>query len=533
MRRVVDSFLGPDRLLPIHCNSWGRETFVVVAATRTFAKEHSEFIRHFVGVLSRLVDSFIDYLGEKDERNSARWEPDVSQHSLIPSMVDALVLEDEIHMEPSADALFRQRIELDLFDDNDALEQMTCSRMGPGPGFCQTPTDQHWALRQTAEFLVSEKVLAHMGPMQDIGGARECLAKDGFCGSDIIDGSFLRVARRDCTNCMLVGRYANVVPRVNSTQNGQDQLLRALEVNDQSSGHSFYATEEVGRSGGDSTCMTNVANGIIRLGSNSPVEGEFGDGANGDQGKSYSDNMHCEWEIRGVDCGFPSDICNALVQLEFSRVRLWSGDFIRIYADPENVCQADSGSSYMIAQISAFDEIPPSIRARGCVRVVFETDSNNERFYATNQGDGFLISYNRNHEGCLTDTDCSNRKCVEGMCYCDGESWGADCTSTDHCFGTSRVALEGGSVKTAAISGDAPRMGTLSDYKSPQSYEKYSNDAFCAFEIEMPSAAHSFVKVEIFYDVSFKSSLSRDSLLSYSTIPLIKQTIYRLNQRMT
>lgn len=476
----------------------------MVAATRKFADQHPEFVRHFVGILSRVIDSFIDELGEEDERNTARWEPLVSQYSLIPSMVDALMLREETHQKPSPQALFRQREELGLFEDHGAWEQISCRLMGGGPGVCPFPTEQHWSLYQTAEFLVNEKVLAHLGPMGQMSKSETCDNTNEFCGSDIIDGSYLRQAREECKGCLPVGPYANTVPPVDSSTNGHDLLLRSLEEIDNATRRSYYAEFEVGRHDDDSTCMIN---GPERLGFGRPVTGEFGDGANGEKGKSYSDDMYCEWQIRGFDCESPSDRCESLVQIDFPRVLLWSGDFLRIYADPEYECTADSDSSYMVAQISAFNETAPSIRVKGCLRVVFQSDSNNERFYGTDDGDGFLLSYNRNHEGCLTKADCEGHTCLNGLCHCEGSAWGADCSSTSHCFGTTRVLLDGES-RTVASSGTLALssilqadLDTLGNYQSVEAFEKYQNDAFCAFEIEVP-LGYSFVKVEILYDVS-------------------------------
>ena len=479
----------------------------MVAASRTFAREHPEFLRHFVGVLSRVGDSFIDFLGEEDTLNTARWVPMILQYSLIPSMVDALVLEEETHSAPSEKAMFLQREALELFEDNDAFEQYSCTLMGGGTGDCAFPTVQHWSLSSTAEFLVNQKVLAHMGPMKEIGASDNCKDPASFCGGDIIDGSYLRAAREECSNCLLVGRYSNIVPPVSSTKNGPDLLLRALELNYNATKRSIYADDEIGRHSGDSTCMIG---GPVKVGASFPVTGEFGDGANGEQGRSYSDDMYCEWEIRGVDCENQGDQCESLVQIEFSRVRLWSGDVVRIYADPQNECTGISESSYLIAKVTGFDNTPPSIRARGCLRVVFESDSNKESFYATDNGDGFYLSYNRNHDGCLSNTDCNNKECNAGLCKCE-QLWGANCSTREHCFGTSRMTLKEEQARVVANSHYVSSssvlqadLKTLLDTRALEPSQTYPNDAFCAIEIEVPNG-YSFVKVEILYDVSKKA----------------------------
>lgn len=70
-----------------------------------------------------MVDSFIDFLGEKDPQNVHRWVPELVRSSLIPSMVDALMLEDQSPGSPDLDVVFSRRMSLDLFEDNDAVAQ--------------------------------------------------------------------------------------------------------------------------------------------------------------------------------------------------------------------------------------------------------------------------------------------------------------------------------------------------------------------------------------------------------------------------
>eukprot|EP00977_Amphora_coffeiformis_P016568 scaffold5168_cov176-Amphora_coffeaeformis.AAC.6 len=486
-------------------SDWGRTTYVVVAATRDFASQHPVYVRHFVGVASRVADSFIDVLGENDERNRQRWEPELARTSLVPSMVDALMLKDQIHAEPTAEVLFSRRESLDLFEDNDAFAQMDCRLMGSGPGSCRNPTVQHWALRDTAEFLMNQKVLARLGPMQKMGDESRCEDRDTFCGGDIIDGSYLKQARSDCDTCLQAGPYADSTSLVSSSATGPDMLLRTLEDLDDATNRSPYASQEIGRVNGDSiACRDNQLN---RIGEDSPVIGEFGDGANGEEGKSYSDELLCGWEIRGIDCELLSDECNSVVKVTFTNLRLWSGDKVRIYADSNSDCTANSTTAYVIAEASGFGVLPPSVSARGCLRVEFQTDANEERIYGTNDGDGFRMIYNRDG-GCQSDADCNSRTCELGLCKCGGQEWGADCSYMGQCFGTSGVVLDG--VQTETVVNSQYNFGSsifltdvsqLGDPRALNPSETYPNDAFCSFEIKAPPG-FAFVKVEILYDVS-------------------------------
>ena len=51
-------------------------------------------------------------------------EPELVRTSLVPSMVDALMLKDQIRAGPTGRVLFSRRESLDLFEDNDAFAQM-------------------------------------------------------------------------------------------------------------------------------------------------------------------------------------------------------------------------------------------------------------------------------------------------------------------------------------------------------------------------------------------------------------------------
>lgn len=490
---------------------------MVVAASRTFSKDHPNFIRHFVGVISRIADSFIDVLGENDEQNVLRWEPSLNSTSFIPSMVDALMLEDQVFGKPTEAVLFQRRASLDLFDDKSAADQLSCQFMGSGPRTCAQPTVQHSSLLETAEFLVEQKVLERLGPMESVGDDDSCQTESTFCGGDIIDGTYLHDARADCVSCLPVGPYARTEGKVSSSDVGPDILLRELERLDRLSGKSPFATTEVGRKQGDSTfCQGDVT----VLSSGIPTVGQFGDGANGDVGLSYSDELECVWEIRGVDCATAVGACERFVQVSFSTVRLWSGDRLKVYADPEEHDCA-SPMAQLVGELTGFQveeqEIndyfyEPTFRSKGCLRIVLETDSNEERFYGAELfGDGFLASFDRDHAGCSTRADCNGKVCHDGQCQCGGLHWGADCGPADQCFGTNHVVLELEQSQTITSSNrlrDFPVLEEfdvehLQDYsQSLDPSESYPNDAFCSFEIQVPKG-YSFVLVEILYDVRF------------------------------
>lgn len=246
---------------------------------RQFAKEHEEFVTHFVSVLTRINDSFLDRLGEVDAQNRLRWDGQQPANiSYVPSMVDALMLASEPPQNPSKSTILKKRRVLDLFRQIDAGQQSSCDYFGPFPGACYSPTLLQETLRDTAEFLLDQKIIANLGRMQNMGDANSCQSPYSFCGGDIIDGNFLTLAQRDCNKsylnkCYPVGLYA-----ANGVVAGTDTLLAEFERLDQESSKSPFALNEVGRSvDGDSTCQ-----GLVKIaGSETELQGTFGDGANG------------------------------------------------------------------------------------------------------------------------------------------------------------------------------------------------------------------------------------------------------------
>lgn len=494
-------------------SDWGRPTFVVVAVTRTFEMVHPGFVRHFVGVLSRISDSFLDRLGEEDARNVQRWDAqETPGTSNVASMVDALMLPDQEPGAPSNEQLFKDRRALDAFVQYSASEQLSCQLLGPGPNLCHSPTMQHLAVRQTAEFLLDQKVLATLGPLDHMGDEQggACQGSSTFCGSDIIDGTYLKVARQTCTSCLPVGPYAGMTPDVSSSDRGDpDGLLFRLEQMDNITGRSPFASSEIGRDviGDSSSCLNRNGPNIISSSNRNEVIGQFGDGANGLVGRSYSDNLSCQWQIRGTDCNTESDGCESLVELHFETLRVWSGDRIRVYSDPDFKC--DSSSSVLLAQVSGVygesDQLPPRIRAVGCMLVVFETDPNQERTYGDDSGDGFVASYDRNSIGCQSNSDCNGERCNQGMCECGGTKWGADCSERKHCFGKTHIRLFEDESQIVTSSVGLLYSASLTNDPVPNSasrdpLEAYPNDLDCTFDI-VANGEFKLLQLAIFYDL--------------------------------
>lgn len=242
---------------------WGRPTFVVIAARRKFVRENPDFVTHFLAVVSRINDSFIDRLGEIGAQNSVRWDAQrPAGESLVPSMVDVLLKSSEIPHSPSQAYINLQRRVLDLFIQQTAQEQISCDYSG----------QVYSSLQQTTEFLLDQKEVGSLGQ----------LSKDSKCGGDLIDATLLDRSQTACSNCYPVGPYAGSMAN-------QGNLLEELERLDAESTKSPFASLEIGRVAGDSTCHITVDgrphHQVLEI---SDVGVTFGDGANARNGKSYS-----------------------------------------------------------------------------------------------------------------------------------------------------------------------------------------------------------------------------------------------------
>jgi len=460
-------------------SDWGAPTFVVLAAAREFAEEHPAFVAHLTGILSRINDSFLDNLGAVDSDNIKRWNSQGENYtSYIPSMVDALMLPGETRGDFSDGTLNALRRDLDLFQQVPAEEQLSCDYLGVAPNTCATPTRQHVATQSTAKFLLDQKQIADLGPLGSLGNDSGCQDPNSICGGDWWDGSYLGAALQECGQCHPVGAYAAAGNFART-----DELLHTLEGLDVFFGRSPFALSEIGRDGGDSTCSGHV---VVDSSSHGLV-GSIGDGANGVSGTSYSDNLNCTWELRAA-----ADARN--VQISFDSLRLWSGDFVRVYTNSfSQECAPGDPSNVLVGQFSGFmsDQGPlPPLRGVGCLLVELLTDANQERSYGGLSGDGMSLSYNLSSRGCRSSSDCSGSFCdsTTGLCECGGESWGADCSHVDHCFGTSRIAL-----RNAGTSQNLASSGTASA-------GNYPNDLDCSFEVQAFNG-ENFVEVTVDYDL--------------------------------
>ena len=598
-------------------SDWGRPTFTNVVVNVEFAKQHPRFLNHFVTLLSRLNDSFLDKLGLINVHNVQRWDINTNSNtnngnnatvalsstsSYVPSLVDTLMISNEIPGNPTRTSINSKRQDLDLFVGLNAETQLSCEYLGSGGGgfvdinggggssqCFQHDSNQYQAIKSTSEFLIQQKIIHSLGPLlsdEHSGEAEaETMEEQQEYNNDyylLLDGSYLNSGQRNCgtsnNNCYPVGPFAE--------DNIYASKTTLLDTYDQLRTEPFPGSDnEIGRNGiGDSTCGgTTAAAGsdddfVMDISGSDPLVGTIGDGANGRIGRSYSTNQHCRWIIRSVDCE-PGDLvinpdggsnnldtwCQSYVSISFRALKLWSGDFIRIYTDPtkfqcEVVMQEEDGATSssssslsnftLLAQLTGHyytnDEIVqisyettnqnelnfyekyhissiPILRARGCMYIEFVTDANQERSYGdvSKWGDGFLLEYNRdtNDVGCTnSDIDCSGYPCdfTTGQCICGGSAWGSDCSKVDSCLGTNRIILAGDRPQESVVVTNSYHL--ISDgyniqyaYASapPNGVYYYPNDLDCSFEIQVEDQVSylPYVEVTVDYDLEYTHDL--------------------------
>jgi len=168
----------------------------------------------------------------------------------------------------------------------------------------------------------------------------------------------------------------------------------------------------------------------------------------------------------------------------------------------------------------------PPFRSSACIVVEFDTDGNQERGYAVDEtyGDGFEIFYSRS--GVPKSDHCNgNAWDSDGLCLCNGTSWGGDCSHTSFCIGNTRVKIEEGKTYELQSSVHATEMALSSDndihFIVGQDKHPYPNDLDCTYELDF--GVDSFdetrvARIELYYDIEeafdflrLRSGLDEDS----------------------
>jgi ABC-type taurine transport system substrate-binding protein len=253
-QHILDQYVPANTLLTSGVLAdWGRPTFNVVAVHTPFLNSNLKFVERFVRILSLLTDSFIDNLGVVDYGNVLRWAP--KTFSYMTDVSDSLMKPGAMKGAPSIDFINTNRLIMDLFVQKSTEEQLSCDYLG-GVNQCSEPSFIHIAIQQTAEFLMGQKLIQSMGPLEDLGDDTSCNQANTLCGGDTFAGWVLSSAR---------SVFSSIT-------------LDSLDSGGTAEGY------EIGRNGGDSTCRSSESSELTASGQRK----SFGDGANVQDGKSYS-----------------------------------------------------------------------------------------------------------------------------------------------------------------------------------------------------------------------------------------------------
>ena len=361
---------------------WGVETFNVVAARREVAASLPGLLPHLAAQLAALDGSFID--GTSDEWLVERAD------GYLTSVADVITVGNTAPPPSVYDDAARSGalVALRLFELIDATTMAGCEWLGCAAsvrGLVAKSSD-------ASSFLYGQKLLARLAPPwhADVGGA--------FAA-------------------------ATTAAPLLAAENGTLVVLP-------SGGN---ATARRGATGQGSTCE-----GVVELTASDAAQ-TIGDGAGGVAGRSYSDNLACEWRL-AVGAG-------ERIRITFSTLRVWAGDTLTVHAESYKGLVADALVAKLVTAPTGGVTLP-ALSAAGPLVVRFSTDARSEGFYnaaadGAEDNDGFVASFVR-APPCSGPDDCGGEACDgDGECACAAAGrGGADCSHA-HCMGTSVVATPG------------------------------------------------------------------------------------------
>ena len=320
---------------------WGVETFNVVAARREVAASLPGLLEHLAGQLAALDASFLE--ADSVEGTSDEWMIERAD-GYLTSVADVITVGDTAPPPSVYDNAARSDalVALRLFELIDATTMAGCEWLGCAAsvrGLVAKSSD-------ASSFLYGQKLLARLAPPghADVGGA--------FAA-------------------------ATTVAPLLEAEKGTRVLLPA----------GGSATARRGATGQGSTCK-----GVVELTARNAAQ-TFGDGAGGVAGRSYSDNLACEWRLR-VGAGFGERI-----RITFSTLRVWAGDTLTVHAESYKGLVADALVAKLVTAPTG-DVTLPALSAAGTIVVRFNTDAKSEGFYnaaadGAEDNDGFVASFVR------------------------------------------------------------------------------------------------------------------------------------------
>ena len=259
---------------------WGVETFNVVAARREVAASLPRLLEHLAAQLAALDASFEAVEGTSDEWMIERAD------GYLTSVADVITVGDtapppSVYYDAARSGAL---VALRLFELIDATTMAGCEWLGCAAsvrGLVAKSSD-------ASSFLYGQKLLARLAPPRAAGG---------------VGGAFAA---------------ATTAAPLLEAEKGTRVVL--------SSGGN--ATARRGATGQGSTCE-----GVVTLWVTETAQ-TIGDGAGGVAGRSYSDNLACEWRL-AVGAG-------GRIRITFSTLRVWAGDTLTVHAESYKGLVADA-----------------------------------------------------------------------------------------------------------------------------------------------------------------------------------------------
>jgi hypothetical protein len=422
---------------------WGRSTFIVVAARRAFLQAHPDWVQRISRIKMLLDESWL--------LSESVWQVSGQRTGYIASVGH---LADLNVSNVQGQLVVHRYISERSFSST--VKQLSCEKFAHPSHTCGST--QHGtanAIAATANFFLSQKGLATPAPTGKwVTAAMDKATANSSHGSNpwfasLIDSSIIYSNSRglDLSTVMadLAAQVAlaspaptTVVPARRSIEAGScvDYNLAVNAARLRQLGGGIYTIDRPFMLPANDTEQTGIVT-------------DKGSMAASLTGASYRDRLHCLWGVKAKPVG--SSGATQFLLLNFTSLRVWSGDVVRVYETStlHKAAGGLSGAGQLIAQLSGIDHSWPALRSSRDVLVEFKTDSNAETCYNLPEGDGWTLAYNRADTGCASDADCSHHgHCSAGRCDCVSGWGGADC-SHPSCLGTISVSSTAGTFRSS------------------------------------------------------------------------------------
>ena len=122
---------------------------------------------------------------------------------------------------------------------------------------------------------------------------------------------------------------------------------------------------------------------------------------------------------------------------------------------------------------------------------------------------GFELFFSRQD---VPESDCNGKDLdSDGLCLCNGTSWGGDCSHHLFCLGHTRVEIrEGTHVLQSSVYATKEALSSPGEYRFAIGQDKhpYPNDLSCTYELNFDKTV-DFARIELYYDIEETFDLLR------------------------